>query len=299
MKSGERQVLITGGQGRLARALSAAIWPQGWRLAMVGRADLDITNARAVTAWVREHRPALIVNAAAYTSVDQAESEKEAAFAVNATGAGNLAEAAAAADADLIHVSTDFVFDGRLGRPYVETDATAPLNIYGDSKLEGERRVLERHPQALVLRTAWLLGGQGDSFIDAILKRAARGQALRVVSDQIGNPTDVNDLARAIVIAGERLARRATSQQLYHVAGSEAATWHEIAEAAVQAWARQSRETPPRVTAITTPDWPCPAQRPQDSRLDSSAFARDFGVVVPGWRDHVADWAAESTGAKR
>lgn len=299
MTSDERRVLITGGRGSLARALTAVTWPQGWRPVAVGRAELNVTNAEAVMAWVEAHRPALIVNAAAFTGVDLAESEREAAFAVNATGAANLALAAAEAGADLIHVSTDFVFDGRLGRPYVETDATAPLNVYGASKLEGERRVLQTHPQALVLRTAWLLGGQGGSFIDAILKRAARGEALRVVADQSGSPTDVCDLARAIVVAAKALALGTTPQRLYHVAGSEAATWHQIAEAAVNAWASLSGATPPPVTAIASKDWPCPAQRPQDSRLDSAAFARDLGIVLPGWRDQVAVWAAQSAGARR
>jgi dTDP-4-dehydrorhamnose reductase len=297
--SDERRVLITGGQGRLARALTAAVWPQGWRPIAVSRAELDITNAEAVMAWVKARRPALIVNAAAFTGVDLAENEGEAAFAINAAGAGHLAKAAAETGADLIHVSTDFVFDGRLGRPYVETDATAPLNLYGAGKLEGERQVLDHHAQALVLRTAWLLGGQGSSFIDAILKRVTAGQDLRVVTDQTGSPTDVHDLARAIVVAAERLAQGAAPQQVYHVAGSEAATWHEIAEAAVEAWARLSGQPPPHVAAIATSEWPCPARRPQDSRLDSSAFARDFGMVLPGWRERVAGWAADSAGARR
>jgi len=299
VSSDARQVLITGGRGRLARALMQAAWPQGWRPVAVGRDELDVTNVEAVMAWVEAHRPALIVNAAAFTGVDLAEGEREAAYAVNAAGASHLAEAAAETGADLIHVSTDFVFDGRLGRPYIEADAAAPLNLYGASKLEGERQVLDQHPQALVLRTAWLLGGQGGSFIDAMLKRAATRQDLRVVADQTGSPTDVHDLARAIVVAAERLARGATPQQVYHVAGSEAATWHEIAEAAVEAWARLSGQTPRRVAAIATSEWPCAARRPQDSRLDSVAFARDFGMVLPGWRERIADWAAQSAGANK
>jgi dTDP-4-dehydrorhamnose reductase len=297
VSSGERTVLIAGGRGRLARALTAATWPSGWRPVAVGRADLDITRADEVAAWVGRHRPALIVNAAAFTGVDLAEREAEACFAVNAEGAGNLAQAATEAGAGLIHVSTDFVFDGRLGRPYVESDATAPLNVYGASKLAGEHLVLERHPEALVLRTAWLLGGEGGSFVDAILKRAATGQDLRVVADQTGSPTDVHDLARAIVVAAERLARAPAPQRLYHLAGSEAATWHEIAEAAVEAWARHAGRHAPQVAAIASADWPSPARRPADSRLDSGAFARDLGVVLPGWRDRIAAWAVESAGA--
>lgn len=297
MISSERTVLITGGRGRLARALTATTWPQGWRPLALGRAELDVTRADEVAAWVQRHRPALIVNAAAFTGVDLAEREAEACFAVNAAGAGNLAQAAAEAGSALIHISTDFVFDGLLGRPYVESDATAPLNLYGASKLAGERLVLERHPQALVLRTAWLLGGEGNSFIDAILRRAATGQDLRVVSDQTGSPTDVDDLARAIVVAAERLARGPAPQRLYHLAGSEPATWHEIAAAAVEAWARHAGRAAPQVAAIASADWPSPARRSADSRLDSGAFARDLGVVLPGWRDRVAGWAVESAGA--
>lgn len=299
MTSSERRVLITGGQGRLARALMAANWPQGWRPFAIGRAELDITRRDQVADWVRRHRPSLIVNAAAFTGVDLAESEAEACFAVNAEGAGNLAQAAAEAGAGLIQISTDFVFDGRLGRPYVESDATAPLNVYGASKLAGEGLVLEQHPEALVLRTAWLMGGEGGSFVRAILRRAAMGQDLRVVSDQTGSPTDVNDLARAIVIAAERLAQESAPQRLYHLAGSEPATWHEIAAAAVEAWARHTGAGggAPQVAAIASADWPSPARRPLDSRLDSRAFARDFGVALPGWRGRIAGWAAENAGA--
>lgn len=297
MTSSQPRVLIAGGQGRLARALMAATWPQGWRPVAVGRAELDVTHPGQVADWVQRHRPVLIVNAAAFTGVDLAESEQKACSAVNAAGAGNLAEAAAAVGADLIHVSTDFVFDGQLGRPYVESDATAPLNVYGASKLAGEHLVLERHPDALILRTAWLLGGEGGSFVDAILRRAAAGQALRVVSDQTGSPTDVNDLAQAIIVAADRLARAPATQSLYHLAGSEPATWHQIAEAAVEAWALRNSRAAPDVAAIAGVDWPSPAQRPRDSRLDSRAFARDFGVTLPGWRDGIAGWAKASAGA--
>lgn len=298
MTSCERRVLITGGGGRLAKALARAVWPEGWRAIAPGRAELDITDPGAVVRQIRTQRPALIINAAAFTGVDLAETEREAALAVNVTGAGTLAEAAAKANAGFIHVSTDFVFDGRQGRPYVEDDTTAPLNTYGATKLAGERLVLERHPEALVLRTAWLLGGEGG-FIDAILRRAARGESLQVVSDQTGSPTDVNDLAQAIVAAGERLALGPTLHRLYHLAGSEPATWHQIADAAVTAWAGRNAVAPVPVAAIATADWPCAALRPSDSRLDSRAFARDLGVVLPGWGDRVAEWVAEQGDFRR
>lgn len=292
MISCERRVLITGGGGRLARALMTAVWPEGWRPIALGRAELDITDPAAVEGHVKTQRPALIINAAAFTGVDLAETEREAALAVNATGAWALAEAAAKAGAGLIHISTDFVFDGRRGRPYAEDDTTAPLNTYGATKLAGERLVLERHPQALILRTAWLLGGKGG-FVDAILRRAARGESLQVVSDQTGSPTDVKDLAQAIVAASERVTLGPTPQRLYHLAGSDAATWHQIADAAVTAWAGRNAVAPVPVEAIATADWPCAALRPLDSRLDSRAFARDLGVVLPGWRERAAEWVAE------
>lgn len=295
MSASEQLVLITGGRGRLARALMAAAWPVGWRPVAVGRAELDITRPDQVMDWVRRYRPALIINAAAFTAVDLAESRRDAGFAVNAEGAGGLARAAAAVGARLVHISTDFVFDGQLGRPYVETDETAPLNLYGASKLEGERRVLEACADAVVLRTAWLLGGEGGgSFIDAILRRAATGQALRVVSDQFGSPTDVHDLARGVIAAAQQPT---PAQRLYHLAGSEHATWHEIAAAAIEAHARQERCLAPEVAAIASADWPSAARRPRDSRLDSRAFARDFGVTLPGWRDRIAGWVKASGGA--
>lgn len=299
MTSNERRVLITGGRGRLARALMAADWPPGLRPVAASRAELDVTRPDQVADWVQLHRPVLIVNAAAFTGVDLAESERDACFAVNAAGAGNLADAAAALGAGLIHVSTDFVFDGQLGRPYVESDATAPLNVYGASKLAGEHLVLARCPDALVMRTAWLLGGEGGSFIDAILRRAATDQPLRVVSDQAGSPTDVHDLAQAVVVAADRLVQGSVTQRLYHLAGSEAATWHEIAEAAVGAWALTSGRAAPDVAAIASIDWPSPARRPRDSRLDSQAFARDFGVTLPDWRDRIASWVKASAEAER
>ena len=298
MISCERRVLITGGGGRLAKALTTAVWPEGWLPIALGRAELDITDPEAVVGQIRTQQPALIINAAAFTGVDVAETERDAAMAVNATGAGTLAAAAAKANAGFIHVSTDFVFDGRRGRPYVEDDTTAPLNTYGATKLAGERLVLERHPEALVLRTAWLLGGEGG-FIDAILRRAARGEALQVVSDQTGSPTDVNDLAQAIVAASERVALGPAPQRLYHLAGSEPATWRQIADAAVTSWTRRNAVAPVLVEAIATADWPCAALRPADSRLDSRAFARDLGVVLPGWRDRVVDWVDEQGDFRR
>ena len=275
-----------------------AAWPEGWLPIALGRAELDITDAEAVVGQIKSQRPALIINAAAFTGVDLAETERDAAMAVNAMGAGTLAAAAAKANAGFIHVSTDFVFDGRRGRPYAEDDTTAPLNTYGATKLAGERLVLERHPQALILRTAWLLGGKGG-FVDAILRRAARGESLQVVSDQTGSPTDVNDLAHAIVAASERVTLGQAPQRLYHLAGSEPATWRQIADEVVTAWAGRNAVAPVPVEAIATADWPCAALRPADSRLDSGAFARDLGVVLPGWRDRVVDWVDEQGDFRR
>lgn len=292
----KRLILITGGQGRLGRALSNASWPAGYRLATPCRGQLDICRADEVADWVQLYRPVLIINAAAFTSVDLAESEAAASFAVNAAGAANLAQAAAAAGAGLIHVSTDFVFDGEAGRPYVESDATGPLNIYGASKLAGERLVLERHSEALVLRTAWLLGGDGDSFVSAILRRAATGQSIGVVADQTGSPTDVNELARAIIVAADRLVQAPVPASLYHLAGAAAASWHEIADVSVQAWALLGGRLAPEVRAITSADWISLARRPRDSRLHSGAFESEFGVTLSGWRDKVVDWVSESMG---
>lgn len=284
-----RSVLVTGGGGGLARALAACAWPEGVEIVAPPRADLDICDAEQVEVMIAALSPAVVINTAAYTGVDIAETASPAALDVNDRACEILARAAARNDVKLLHVSTDFVFSGALGRPYREADLTGPLNAYGRSKLGGEAHVLANGADAVVVRTSWLLNGR-TGFLPAILNRARQGQALDVVSDEIGTPTDVGDLACALRDIALRMADGGALRPLYHVAGFEEATWHEIASAAVEAWAALTGEAAPTVRPVTAVEWGADAIRPADSRLDSSAFQSDFGYSLPSWRSRLIDW---------
>lgn len=288
-KSGARPILVTGGGGGLARALAACAWPVGTDVVALPRQALDICDAGQVDAVIAALAPAVVINTAAYTAVDLAETAPPSALGVNDRGCETLSGAAARHGAKLLHVSTDFVFSGALGRPYREADPTGPLNAYGRSKLRGEELVLGGAAEAVVVRTSWLLSG-GAGFIPAILTRARQGKALDVVSDQLGTPTDIDDLARALSDIALRLAEGGATRRLYHVAGGAEAAWHDIAVAAVAAWAERSGEAAPPVRPVTSADWGAAALRPADSRLDSSAFQADFGYGLPSWRSRMADW---------
>lgn len=287
--SAVRPVVVTGGGGGLARALAACDWPRGTEVVTLARSALDICDAEQVEAMMGALSPAVVINTAAYTGVDLAEQALPSALEVNDRGCEILCGAAARRRVKLLHVSTDFVFSGALGRPYLETDPTGPLNAYGRSKLRGEDYVLGGAAEAVVVRTSWLLSGR-TGFIPAILTRAAQGRSLEVVSDQIGTPTDVDDLARALRDIALRLAGGGVAKRLYHVAGTGEATWHEIAEAAVAAWADAAGERAPVIRPVTSAQWGAAAARPADSRLDSTAFRNDFGYGLPSWRARVADW---------
>ena len=284
-----RSVLVTGGGGGLARALTACEWPAGVEVVALSRTDLDICDAAQVEAAIAALEPAVVINTAAYTRVDLAETAGPGALDVNDRGCEIVSRAAARHDVKLLHVSTDFVFSGALGRPYRESDPTDPLNAYGRSKLRGEAFVMESGADAVVVRTSWLLSGRAG-FVPAILTRASRGQALDVVGDQVGTPTDVDDLARALRDIALGHAQGRALRRLYHVAGTGEAAWHEIAEAAVAAWAERAGEIAPSVRPVTSAQWGAAAMRPADSRLDCSAFQSDFGYSLPSWRSRLIDW---------
>ncbi len=280
-----RRVLLTGAGGQLGAELARASWADDVELVVTDRASLDLTDL-ALVARVLELRPDVIVNAAAYTAVDAAEDDAATATAVNDVAVARLVEAAAVCDATLVHVSTDYVFDGTLGRPYVEADATAPLGVYGRTKLAGEAHVLAeaRH---VVVRTSWVFGALGANFVRTMRRVAAGGTDLRVVADQIGCPSATPDLARvitAIVAAG------CHTGGLFHAAAPNACSWHELAVAAVA-----TLDPPPGValTPIATSDWPTPVTRPADSRLDSTKLTSAYGVGVRPWGDGLAEVADE------
>lgn len=280
-------ILLIGGSGMLGQALREEFRARGWVVIAPHRSEVDVTDPSRVAELTGREWDAL-VNASAYTAVDKAESEPDEAMRLNALAPGYLAEVCSMCGRQMVHYSTDFVFDGRSSSPYRESDATHPLNTYGKTKLEGEEAVLARG--GTVLRTAWLFGPhRGGGFPGKLVSLAREGKALRVVSDQIGTPTYTVDLAR--VTADLLVSRPPTG--LYHTAGADIGSWFELAEAAILADQKQrdARDEPMNLTPITTADWPTPALRPAYSALDSSQL-REAGVSPPrGFRDAIEDWA--------
>jgi dTDP-4-dehydrorhamnose reductase len=265
------EILVTGARGQLGRALVERAAVTAVDL------DVDICDPEAVARAVHGHR--VVINAAAYTGVDRAETERARAYAVNRDGAGNLARACAAAGARLLHVSTDYVFDGRSARPYREDDPIAPLGVYGESKAEGEHAVHECG--GTVVRTSWLFGDGGPSFVHTMLRLAKERPVLRVVADQRGCPTYAGDLADALLA----LANRPELAPTYHFCGDGETTWFEFATAIMASAAGPGGITGgrARVEPIATADYPTPAKRPAYSVLDTSRI-RALGIVPPSWR---------------
>jgi dTDP-4-dehydrorhamnose reductase len=227
-----------------------------------------------------------VVNAAAYTAVDRAEDQPDLARAVNATGAGWLAAAAAGRGAPFVHFSTDYVFDGLKGAPYVETDPVSPLGVYGATKAEGERLVLAANPRSVVLRTAWVCSPDGANFVKTMLRLATEREELRVVADQHGAPTFAADLAAAVARMAPRLVAADAGDAafgLFHLTGQPHTTWHGFTEAILDEAARRGHPRP-RLVPITTAAYPTKARRPADGRLDCSRVSQVFGIAPADWR---------------
>lgn len=268
--------LITGANGQLGISLRATV-PAGIEAVAAGSAELDIRDSRLVEEFVVRNRPELILNAAAYTAVDKAESEEDAALAVNATGVANLAAAARKHGARLVHVSTDFVFEGKSGIPYRPDAPTGPASAYGRTKLAGEMAAGEG---ALIVRTAWVYGPKGNNFVRTMLRLMAERDEVRVVADQIGTPTYSPSLARALWSLAS-----AGATGIHHYTDSGAASWYDFAVAIQEealAIGLLDREVP--VTPIATTDYPTPAARPHYSVLDKSATFALLGGPAPHWR---------------
>jgi len=274
--------LVTGANGQLGFEL-ARLLPSLGDVVAADRSRLDLADADAVVAAVRGSRPDVIVNAGAYTAVDLAEKEPDRAAAVNARAPGILAEEAKRIGAVLIHYSTDYVFDGARTSPYPESAATAPLNVYGATKLDGERAIGAVGGAALVFRTSWVYGLRGKNFLLTIRRLAAERDELRIVADQIGVPNWCRTLAEATVrIAGAGPAPLADRAGLYHLSATGAASWHDFARAIVGAVAT------PRIVPIATAEYPLPARRPAYGVLDTARFESTFGFTLPDWRDVLA-----------
>jgi dTDP-4-dehydrorhamnose reductase len=270
--------------------------PEPLSLVALGRPQLDLADRTSIARTIDAERPDVVVNAAAYTAVDKAESDSRAAFAVNAEGAGALAAAAQAQGCPIIHISTDYVFDGTKAGAYVETDPTSPGNVYGRSKLSGESAVAAANARHVILRTAWLYAPQGHNFLLTMLRLARERPELRVVGDQRGNPTYVPHLADAILAIASGLVagvQRAPPWGIYHATSAGETTWAGFAAAIVEAAATRLAVPRVPVVPITTREYPTPARRPANSCLDCSKLQRVFDLRLPPWQQGVEDCIAE------
>ena len=279
----EMRLLVAGRHGQLGRALAeAASGDPALQATCLGRPELDIRDEAAIRSAFDAHRPDIAINAAAYTAVDAAETDPEAAFATNETGAGNFAAAAAEKGIPVVHISTDYVFSGENDRPWRETDTPSPINVYGRSKLAGELAVAATNPRHVIVRTAWVHSPWGGNFVKTMLRLGAERDHLRVVADQIGGPTPAGDLAAACLAAVQGL-QSGVASGIHHFAGAPDVSWAGFAR---EIFAQGQLST--RVEDIPATDYPTPARRPANSRLDCSSFETAFGLKRPDWRVSLA-----------
>ncbi|MCT7317144.1 dTDP-4-dehydrorhamnose reductase [Ralstonia sp. CHL-2022] len=285
--------LVTGSNGQVGFELRRSLAPLGEVIAL-DRAACDLTQPDALRQLVREHRPDVIVNSAAYTAVDKAESDADTAFAVNGTAVGVLAEEARALGSLLVHYSTDYVFDGTKASPYIESDTANPQCVYGKSKLAGEQAIAASGAAALVLRTCWVAGAHGGNFAKTILKLGRERESLRVIADQFGAPTSaalIADVTAQIIARSWLTANRAVFPGgTYHLVADGETSWHGYAtELLGYAAARgvELKVDPKAVAAIPATEYPLPAPRPANSRLDTSKLRETFGIHLPDWRQGI------------
>lgn len=286
-------ILITGGTGQIGRELARLEWAAGLTPHFPDRSQLDLSSRSSIEACLNSRSWGGVINCAAYTAVDQAEHEVGQAFAVNAHGPAWLAEATRRSDIPLIHVSTDYVFDGAKLQPYTEVDDTRPACVYGASKLAGELAVRFGNPRSVILRTAWVISAHRSNFLRTMLRLGARDGAVRVVSDQCGNPTAAADVADAIhTIMMRLLADPATPAGTYHCTNGGDASWCDLARWIFSSAHRHGLDEV-EVTPIATADYPTAAQRPKDSRLATEKIATQFGIQPRHWQLAVSEIISE------
>ncbi|HEY3988380.1 MAG TPA: dTDP-4-dehydrorhamnose reductase [Acidobacteriaceae bacterium] len=276
------RVLLFGGDGQVGHALQAC-GPLAAELIVMTRRDCDLADTNELRAVVRRVHPEVIVNAAAYTAVDKAESDRERCFAVNADAPAAMAAEAAAIGAKLVHYSTDYVFDGSKRGPYVEDDPTGPRNVYGLSKLAGEEGIAEAGGESLVLRTSWVYGNHGANFLNTMLRLRAERPQLRIVADQHGAPTSADAIAEATARILKNAGTANWMSGVYHMTAGGATTWHGFADAI---FARVGAPAPSLVP-IGTAEYPTPAARPANSVLSNNKFAGAFGFRLPDWEQQL------------
>jgi len=278
------RVLITGCNGQVGHCLTKRLKRKAEILAL-DYEGLDITDQQAVSKTVADFKPDYIINAAAHTAVDRAEQEVELSNAINRDGPQYLAEAAQQVNAVMLHISTDYVFDGESEQPYRETDQTAPQGVYGQSKLAGELAVAQNCSQHLILRTAWVFGEHGNNFVKAMLRLAQTRDELNIVGDQFGGPTYAGDIADSLIAMLDYIEQgQQPAWGVYHFAGIPCASWYEFAAKIFQlAEAKGVLAKQPKISSIPTSAYPTPAKRPANSRLDCSKIANQFGIKPSDW----------------
>lgn len=285
------RMLVTGRNGQVTSSLQEhATTDHDVDIVVAARPDFDLRDRHSVLEFIRATKPDIIVNTAAYTAVDHAEDNESEARGVNAEGPRYLAEASAALSIPIIQLSTDYVFDGKRGTPYSETDIPSPKSVYGTTKLEGESAVAETNPQHIILRTSWVFSPYGGNFVKTMLRLAQDRAEINVVADQFGSPTSAADIARVIVAIARHLSRDGSTGRFgtYHLTGSGYTTWAGLAECVFEQSALQGGPTA-KINSITTAQYPTRAQRPTDSRLNCEKLQRAFGIIIPPWQESVSE----------
>ncbi|QSX28903.1 dTDP-4-dehydrorhamnose reductase [Shewanella cyperi] len=288
------KVLITGGNGQVAKALQQTM-PGEWQSVAPGHAELDITNAKSVEACIAVVRPDVVINCAAYTAVDLAEQNSEHCYAVNRDGAAIIAETTAEAGIPLVHISTDYVFDGCKKGSYTEDDLPAPLSVYGKSKLAGEQAVMAVNPRHIILRTSWVFAAEGNNFVSTMVRLgkaslAGDGKVLAIVADQRGGPTPATELARSIWTIVDRIANDEVHWGIYHYSGAPSVSWYEFAMQIFRVATTLSvLPAMPLLRPITSAEFGAKAARPLNSCLDCSKMQRAFSLHTPDWPRELED----------
>lgn len=280
------KILITGANGQLGQSLVKKI-PKGWDFLALNRNELDITDKSAVLSAVNSYKPDYIINSAAYTAVDRAETESKLCFKVNSDGPKFLSEAANSVKSTLIHLSTDYVFGGHQLSPYKEDDSTLPNSIYGRSKLAGEREVLEACKKHIIIRTAWVFGEYGHNFVKTMIKHGRNRETMSIVDDQFGGPTYTGDIADAIikVIMKLEITDDHDLWGVYHLSGLPHASWYDFAQEIFSAAKmKHLMSTTPILKPIPTSSYPTPAERPRNSKLDCTKIYEVFGIEPSNWK---------------
>lgn len=287
---GAGPILVAGKSGQVGQCLSRLGSRGDSRLLVAGRPDFDIEDAASIDCKLSRVEPAVVINVAAYTAVDKAETEPERCFAVNRDGAARLAAAAWRSGASFIQISTDYVFDGQKPSPYLEVDSAGPLSVYGRSKLEGEQAILAAHPQAVIVRTSWIYSMFGSNFLKTMLQLARSRPVLRIVDDQHGCPTSAHELASALFTIASKLLDEGAERYagLYHLSGTGQTSWYGLA---VEIFSNAKRRgwLIPRLEPISTAEYSTPARRPHNSVLDCTKADRVFGVKLAPWSSSVRD----------